>query len=507
MRKWEEVWKEQFGSNSEFAFDFTGKKIERNLFQKKEFSNSWDIYYVEKDKCLIVSSEIFNAMPKTWKRNFFINGKEYQFVKNSNKEFEIFLLEKNHDVEPEMLKLKSKYLFEIKEFYDEHSNKIPKKIIWKKENNLKPKEESKMAESIKDNNIKPKETNKMVKSIEEIEKEKQQTYRKRLIEKNYKIWESLYGDEVIVNDFAGTQIIKYEFDMGTKNSWKVDYYDSKTDDVVYIASVENIDKRAGKKTFEINNVEYNVIIVNGKYSIVSSKQKTKLLFSPELLFKEIEKYFPSFLTNQKIEKPEILYRSSLLINLSVFPIDELEKLRILLQGLLKEINIFQDIFIYISDQKKGEIDYMDNDNCYIRIFFNSNNATEQDIKIFNVSVIMKNVLSLVISNLRTIYDLSTSTNFTMFLVNHNKEYKYISWFTSHDIDENEDRPKRMNRGELIVDKFYYDLFTTTKGYKHSFVALRTKRDNNFFLCNIDINNMSDYIDKKLVIDKQRTIRK
>ncbi|MGL5732818.1 MAG: hypothetical protein ACRCXE_02000 [Metamycoplasmataceae bacterium] len=499
MQKWEEVWKKQFGSDSDFAFDFTGKKIEKNLFQKDKFSNSWDIYYVEKDKCIIVSSAIFSEMPISWKSNFFINGKEYQFVKNSNKEFEIFLLEKDNDTEPEMLKLKNEYLFDVSEFYDEHSNKKIKKIIQKKEvKNSKPKEFK---------YSKPKEENKVVKSFEEIELEKKKLYHKRLLEKNYKIWESLYGDEVIVNDFTGAQIVKYEFDMGTKNSWKIDHYDAKTDDVVYIASVENVDKRAGRKTFEIDDIEYNVVIVNGKYSIVSSKQKTKLLFSPELLFKEIEKYFPSFLNEQKVGNPEILYRSSLLINLSVFPIDELEKLRILLQKLLKEINIFQDIFIYIADRKKGDANDIDNDNCYLRIFFNSNNKLDQDIKIFNISVIMKNVLSLVISNIRTIYNLSTSTNFTMFLVNHNKEYKYISWFTSHDIDVNEDRPKRMNRGELIVDRFYYDLFTSTKGYKHSFVALRAKRDNNFFLCNIDINNMADYIDKKIVIDKNRTIRR
>ncbi|MGL5205466.1 MAG: hypothetical protein ACRC7B_00935 [Metamycoplasmataceae bacterium] len=487
MQKWEEVWNKQFGSNSKFAFDFTGKKIEKNLFQKDQFPNSWDIYYVEKDKCLIVSSDVFNEMPISWKSDFFIKGKEYQFVKNINKEFEIFLLEKKDDIEPEMLKLKSKYLFDINEFYDEHNNRKPKKIIQKK---------------IVDQ-IKPKEEKKIVKNFETIEQEKKKIYHKRMLEKNYKIWESLYGDEVIVNDFTGAQIVKYEFDMGTKNSWKIDHYDTDNDDIVYIASTENIDKRAGKKTFEIDNIEYNVVIVNGKYSIVSSKQKTKLLFSPELLFKEVEKYFPSFLVEQRIDKPEILYRSSLLINFSVFPIDELEKLRILLQKLLKEVNIFQDIFIYIADRKKDNIN---NDNCYIRIFFNSNNAIDQDIKIFNISIIMKNVISLVISNIRTIYNLSVSTNFTMFLVNHNKEYKYISWFTSHDIDENEDRPNRMNRGELIVDRFYYDLFTNAKGYKHSFVALRGKRDNNFFLCNIDINNMSDYIDKKIVIDKQRTIR-
>ncbi|MGL5617759.1 MAG: hypothetical protein ACRCWU_01735 [Metamycoplasmataceae bacterium] len=491
MQKWEEVWNKQFGFDSEFAFDFTGKKIEKNLFQKDQFSNSWDIYYVEKDKCIIVSSDIFGEMPISWKNNFFINGKEYQFVKNNNKDYEIFLLEKDMDLKPEMLKLNKEYLFKVDEFYDEHSNKKIKNIIQKKETN----------------HIKPRKEKKEVNSNEITELEKKKLFHKRMLDKNYKIWESLYGDEVIVKDFAGTQIIKYEFNMGTKNSWKIDHYDVKTDDVIYIASVENIDKRAGRKTFEINDTEYNVVIVNGKYSIVSSKQKTKLLFSPELLFKEIEKYFPSFLTEQKMGKPEILYYSSLLINLSVFPIDELEKLRILLQKLLKEINIFQDIFIYIADQKKDYVNNHDNDNCYIRIFFNSNNIIDQDIKIFNISVIMKNVLSLVISNVRTIYNLSTSTNFTMFLVNHNKEYKYISWFTSHDIDENENRPKRMNRGELIVDRFYYDLFTSTKGYKHSFVALRAKRENNFFLCNIDINNMSDYIDKKIAIDKNRTIRK
>ncbi|MGL5308805.1 MAG: hypothetical protein ACRC9F_02020 [Metamycoplasmataceae bacterium] len=491
MQKWEEVWKKQFGSNKKSAFDFTGKKIEKKLYQKNKFPNSWDIYYVDKDECIIVSSSVLKKMPTSWKKNFYINGKEYQFVKNNNNEFEIFLFEKDNEDVPEMLKLNEKYLFDVNEFYDEHNhNKIIRINKEKDANDWKPKMELKE-----------------IKTLETIQEEKELLFQKRILEKKYKIWESLFGDEIIVNDFAGTQIVKYEFDMGTKNSWKTDHYNAEVDDNIFIAASKNIDKRAGRESFEIDNVEYKIVVVNGKYSIVSSKQKTKLLFAPELLFNEIEKYFPSFLTNQKTQSPEVLNHSSLLINLSVFPIDELEKLRILMQKLLKEIDIFQDIFIYIANKPKNNENDLNMDNCYVRIFFNSNNTIDQDIKIFNISIIIKNALSIVISNIRTIYNLFASTNFTMYLINHNKQYKYISWFTSHDIDENENRPKRLNRGELIVDRFYYDLFTSTKGYKHSFVALRSKSDNNFFLCNLDINNMSDYIDKKLVIDKNRTIRK
>lgn len=495
MQKWEEVWKKQFGSKSEFAFDFTGHKIEKKFYQKDWLSHSWDIYYVEDDKCIIVSSKIFKDMPINWKNNFFINDKEYKFAKNKNNDFEIFLLKNMENEESESLLMDDSYSINISELLEGYPFENESKIFPIKKDDI----------FLKNNyEVDSNELELLENDFELVEKEKKKIFQKRLIEKNYKIWESIFGDETIATDFAGSQINKYEFDMGTNHSWKVDYYNIDEDNVRFIALAENIDKRAGRKTFEIDGIEYNIVIVNGKYSIINSKQKSKILFSPELLLKEIEKYFPSFSTDEKSTEAEIPNYSSLLINLSIFPIDELEKLRIMLQKLLKEINVFQDIFIYLNDRKN--FNQNGGNNCYIRIFFKSNNITSEDIKIFNTSIIIKNALSVVISNIKIIYNLTVTTNFTMFLTNYNKKYKYISWFTSHDIDEVEDRPKRSNRGELIVDKFYYDLFVGLKGYRNSFVALRAKSDNNFFLCNIDINNMTEYIEEKIIKNKSRTIR-
>ncbi|MGL6125194.1 MAG: hypothetical protein ACRC1F_01740 [Metamycoplasmataceae bacterium] len=503
MQKWEEVWKKQFGSKTEFAFDFTGQKIQKKLFQKDLFSSSWDIYYVEDNKCIIVSSKVFKYMPINWKKSFFFNDKEYQFVKNKNNEFEIFLLKSSEDEENELRLMHGTYSINVSEFIDNDHNDDKIKDIVKLNENLKNKnKEKEIVDKHIDKHIDEPTTNKLYLSDEE----KKKNFRKRIVEKNYKIWESLFGDDVIATDFTGHQIIKYEFDMGTKNSWKVDNYNIDQDDEVFIAYYENIDKRAGRMKFEIDSIEYNIVVINGKYQIVSSREKSKILLSPVLLFNEIEKYFPSFLTDHKSEEATVPYYSSLLINFSEFPIDELEKLRIMLQKLLKEMDIFQDIFIYLIDKSNPNPNSNPADNCYIRIFFKSDNLESNDLKIFNISIILKNALAMVIDNIRTIYNLTTSTNYTMFLNNYNKEYEYISWFTSHDIDDNEDRPKRLNRGELIVDKFYYDLFINTKGYKHSFIALRSKTDNNSFICNIDVNNMTDFIQEKIIKNKHRNIR-
>jgi hypothetical protein len=83
----------------------------------------------------------------------------------------------------------------------------------------------------------------------------------------------------------------------------------------------------------------------------------------------------------------------------------------------------------------------------------------------------------------------------MFLSTHDQNYAGISWFTNDDIYSNEKIPIRPNSGELIVDKFYFELFVSYKGYRNSFVILKTKMNDIFYLCNIDINHMKENINK------------
>lgn len=503
MQKWEEVWKKQFGTREKSAFDFTGRKIIKSLFQNYKLSHSWDIYNVEENAFIIVSSKIFNLMPKHWQDSFFIDEKEYQFMKKKNNDFEIYLLNENQrekiNTNTLSVVMDKSYLIDVNEFLDEdhsfeHKNSLDDLDDYLLNTNSKSSNKNNEHAISVDNYL----LNTSLK-----EKEKQSNFQKIITRKNNEIWESFFGNEVIMTDFAGTQITKYECDMGTKNSWKIDFYNSENDNQRFIAAADNIDKRAGRQTFTIDEVEYNIVVMNGKYKIISSLESDKILLSPKLLCKEIEKYFPSFLTNEKVPSVITPHYSSLLISISSFPIDEIEKLRIMLQNLLREIDVFQDIFIYCNELKNSA--YKIANNSHIRIFFKSDNVTSKDIRIFEIAVILKNIFSVVINNIRTIYNLSSSTNFTMFLSNHNKNYKFISWFTSNKIDENEKRPIRVNRGELIVDKFYYELFVGTKGHKNSFAQLKSENNDTFFLSNIDINNMTGYIEEQISKNKNRTI--
>ncbi|MDK2819585.1 MAG: hypothetical protein KFW07_01990 [Mycoplasmataceae bacterium] len=476
MKDYEDVWKKQFGLKDMTAQDFAGVTIDRQFYRDETSPLSWDIYGIEGSECIVVSSATFKQMPQDWEENFFVDGKEYQFIMNKNGGFGVYLLEdidienKNHkDVESIIVEEfdtvnVDEVLSEQQQFNFRKSEPIPeykKNNSWNSQNN---------------------------KSNEDA----------------YIIWESIFGDETAIEDFAGKSIVKYEFNANTKNSWSVDYYDEMADDAIFIASVDTIIKRNGRKNFFIDNIEYNIVIKNGKYIIVSSEEPDKILLSPELLSNEIEKYFPSFFTNNKVTPITIPNYASLVINLAFFPVQELEKLRIMLQKLLRDINIFQDIFIYSSEEESVNNRY--GNNCYIRIFFKSNNLISEDIKIFDISLILKNIMALAMINIRTIYNLNDSTNFTMFLANHNQNYKFISWFTNNEIDRLEPRPIRANKGEFIVDSFYFELFINFKGYSNSFVILTSKMNNTFYLCNLDINNMGKFIENQSRKNKQRFMR-
>ena len=142
-------------------------------------------------------------------------------------------------------------------------------------------------------------------------------------------------------------------------------------------------------------------------------------------------------------------------------------------------------------------------NYSIKIFFKSNNVILEDIKIFDLSLVIRNVLSLTINNIRTAYNLSTLTSFTIFLVNHNKNYQYLSWFTKYDIEIFENHlPYIVNNNELIVDQFYYELFVNFKGYINSFVMIKNNNNAIFYLCNIDLNNAGVSFNSHMLKDKR-----
>ena len=455
MKNWEEIWAKQFGSKTFFAHDFSGQPIQRDFYQKYSAPDSWDIYYIEGNECLSVNSKIFNKMPNNWESNFFIDGEEYQFVKNYKDGFNVLLLK---NIEEEESVKKHKSMQDIESFNFE--------------------------------------------SLNDANDEKNSSRKEPIVMKNnkekldpIKIWELFFDDEVIATDFAGKLINKYEYDTNHKNSWITDLYSSESNKI-FIASKKVLKERRGQKTFFIDDIEYNIISKNNTYIIISSEEPEKILYSPELLCKEIENYFPDYDKKSEVIIPSTLYYSSLLINLSNFPIDELEQLRMLLQKLLIKVDIFQDIFIYSNEENEFNPKY--GNNCYVRIFFKANNMVAEDIKIFNISLIIKNIVSSSMEKIREIHNLSSSTNFTIFLSTHDQNYSSISWFTNQDILMNEKIPIKPNYGELIVDKFYFEIFVNYKGYRHSFVMLKTKINDIFYLCNIDINNMKKTLKLKLI---------
>ncbi len=454
MKKWEEIWAKQFGSKNFFAHDFSGEPIQKDFYQKYNAPDSWDIYYIEGQECLSVSSKNFNKMPNHWEDNFFIDDKEYQFVKNYKEGFNVLLLKDIEEVESPK---NHKSMENIDSFNFKNLNDI------NDETNNSEKSPNKEYSEAKNGKEK----------LDPI-----------------KIWQLFYEDEIVTTDFAGKLINKYEYNTNHKNSWTTDLYSNESNKI-FIASREVIKERDGRKKFFIENIEFNIIYRNNAYVIINSEEAEKILYSPELLCKEIENYFPDYNQGNKVIISPTPYYSSLLINLSIFPIDELEQLRMLLQKLLKKIDVFQDIFIYSNDEHELNPKY--GNNCYIRIFFKANNMVAEDIKIFNISLIVKNIVSSSIDKIRAIHNLSNLTNFLMFLSTHNQNYSSISWFTNEDIYMNEKIPIRPNYGELIVDKFYFEIFVNYKGYRNSFVMLKTKINDIFYLCNIDINHMKENI--------------
>ncbi len=458
MEKWEEIWAKQFGLKNFFAIDFSGEPIQRDFYKKYDAPDSWDIYYIEGKECISVSSKIFKHMPDHWEDNFFIKGKEYQFIKNYKEGFNVLLLtdiEEKPKTEsynsPSLDKINS---FTIDDFADTNNQE---KSAHKNDDFV---ESNKKAD---DGKLDP-----------------------------IKIWNLFYGKEIVAIDFAGKLINKYEYDTNHENAWKTDLYSSDSYKV-FVASKEVIDERQGRNNFIIEGIEYNIIYKNNSYSIVNSEEADKILFTPELLCREVNNYFPLNQTGSDVFITSGIYYSSLLINLSSFPVNELEQLRMLLQKLLRKIDVFQDIFIYSNDEENLNPKY--GNNCYIRIFFKANNMVVEDIKIFNLSLIIKNVVTLSINKIKLNHHLSNLTSFTMFLSTHDQNYAGISWFTNDDIYSNEKIPIRPNSGELIVDKFYFELFVSYKGYRNSFVILKTKMNDIFYLCNIDINHMKENINK------------
>ena len=455
MKNTEKIWNDYFGENEVSGSDFSGKLIKKDSFEKEGSLLSWTLYPIEKDEYIIVNSITFRYMPDSWESNFIINGFEYKISRKKEGGFEVLLLLKDSvDIDNE------------------------ERIIINKRKEI----------------VEPQKTR------FEILNEKSQ----KSINKNaYEFWESLFGDSMVEKDFMGNTIIKTEYNTNTKNSWGIELFNP-NDEQQFIASLDAIEKRKKRSNFLIDKIEYNTIMENGKYKFINSGEKEKILFSREMLNREIEKFFPSFLEGKKYENKEKIYYSSLVINLATFPIEELEKLRMMLQSLLKNIDIFQDVFVYSSDD--GDSNQRYGNNCYVRVFFKSYNLTSEDLKILETSLIIKNVMTLVIMNIKTIYNLSDSTSFTMYLTNHNQTYREISWFTNHKIDKSTVRPIRVNRGELLVDSFYFELYVSLKGSEESFTQLRTLTKDIFYLCNLSVENILEDIAKIKNKNKNRLIR-
>ncbi len=464
-----DIWNKQFGDDQLTLLDFTGKTIKKEDYRNHNSRFSWDVYSFKNNNYIIVNSLTLIQMPNNCENNFWIDNQEYKFIRQPNGSFNIVTLQKQD---------KNTILHNNSgEKYTLHKNaNLPKFDLMKK--SQKTKNEENCFHTL--NN----------KSKEIMEN------------KSNKIWEQVYGNSLFEIDFLGTPIIKSEFKTNTLNSWDFDLFDE-YDEQILIASIDAINKKAKRKEFTLEKITYNSVVENGKWKIINSmeEKEKEILFSSELTNKEIEKYFPSFLLNKKQKTFNNIYYSSLLINLSDFPIEVLEKLRMMLQKFVKNLEIFQDIFIYTIDN-----DTKFGNNCYIRIFFKSYNLINQDTKIFQTSLILKNIIELAIINIRTIFNLSQSTNFTLFLSNHNQIYKHISWFTSHKIDGDSTKPIRINRGEFLVDQFYFDFYTKHVDNKHSFQMMKTISGDVFFLCDLNAENISEDILAIKNINKNRLIR-
>lgn len=497
------IWSSENGKN-EVAYDFTGKKIVMDFYEDLSSNFCWTYFHVEKKSWITINCSTYKKMPPNiYEENyFFIDGKKYNFPIESNKNKSELASEKSTSSVQETLTLENE---EQKEMND---NKVLDDEYLNLSLNPEDEENSNNIETIDNDSetiiippapqiIEVTETKEIL--TENNNKDSQTTEMPPIAnipDEFSKFWNKLIGDQEVSYDYAGRIILKSHFRKKSEFSWDVDFYDVKNSSKKYIASKISIIERNKKTEFQANGKTFKLVIDDkGLHKFIDPYQVINILTYPDLLVKKIDSYF----NPQGIVELNYNSISSILISLTLFPLENLEKLRHLLLNMFQGLDLFLDMFIYYE---KNPINLNMKKNAYIRIYFKSKNLND-NMAIFDYALTARSIMKKVLLNLiENGIPNSNFINYDVFLQNHNLEFLFVSSFTDEKIKNNSIFYPKPSNGDLIMDTFYKNSFIQQKGpeFEKYFISTPGTRENNY-ICAMEIEKIGNFI-SKLSFDKK-----
>ncbi|CAC13472.1 unknown; predicted coding region [Mycoplasmopsis pulmonis] len=193
------------------------------------------------------------------------------------------------------------------------------------------------------------------------------------------LWFDKFKYQEKVYDYADNLIIKDQFNTAKKYSWGVDYFDIEDKDQVYIASQEFITKRAGRKKFEVNGLNFELIEdLNTNFRFVSAN-KIINYFDPF----NVDLYFQNLLESKE-QKEEFLFFA---LSIKKMKDEPQQIFNNFLYQYLKD-----ECFVNFSIEELGE--------QYILKFIFKNNKNQSIVKYFDLAIFLTSIIPLFVYRLR-----------------------------------------------------------------------------------------------------------
>lgn len=598
---WHEIWDKQIGDYKDSGFDFSGREIHKEEYNNSDSPFGWTLLEFDKNDFLIVHIDTKKELPDDLINNegveFFVNGKIFNFTKNSksewdvnsieydeqfipssrsskndnqniNNETEIFSFNNKHDTsindmntilkdqEKEIKRLQdqlineqnneiykrknhldnlrneeliNKQIEQTKEIEyleeklrmqeqktrqieiqknNERLNELKQKIaqiqqlnflsslnLNKTQNNLTSNisiiNNDKNSSSFNDNIINDlyKKLDEQTKEIEFLGKLKSNKESKK--NNNFdsvlaqKMWNLNFKSNNLGTDFAGIVVVKDKFGLNDEEGgWNLEYFDRDNSLESFIASSKAIKARNGKDKFTIDNFDYYIKNISGKWEINKVPKGQNFNYSSKNIEKIAETFKPN---NEKGMSSDYHYYSSLMLNLYHFPLVYLEKFESFLKETLSGLSFFNELFIYSNEglYRAGK----SNISSYARIFFKSD-SIKNDIEILITTLSLKKGMMSFINNFQQT-NKHDEISFSMVLMNFQRSLKFIHAQTNFELLKSFPVPESLPLRRLIIDSEYNSIL---KFHKNDFwkkikpYALDYK-GNTYYVCDIDSDEL------------------
>lgn len=295
-----------------------------------------------------------------------------------------------------------------------------------------------------------------------------------------KVWAFNFGENTLGSDFAGFVVIKDKFGLDEEGGWDIDYYDENSFDV-FLASTKLINTRAGRKIFDVNNIEYKITNINNKWEILKSAPGQRVEYTAQNFESIAANLTPNeekFLNGNNYET-----YSSLLINLNHFPLIQLDKFEEFLKTSLSHLPFYKELYIYSNERlyKNQE----SNISAYARVFFKSS-STKDDVDILLLSLSLKKGVKAFVNRFRSTNDLD-EISFSMVLMSHQKHLKFVHAQTNFELLRAHPIPLKIPFDRLILDKEYNSIlkFHENNLWKQLKPFALDWNGNVYYVCDVD----------------------